>query len=97
LVVLAVLSVLCGAYFAIGNGRAKGQTPGDAAPGIAVRDARNGGSIGLRRGALRFAVRFVLYLCLILPGVVNDLFPLWDRRSQSLADKVVRSVVVRVR
>jgi hypothetical protein len=31
------------------------------------------------------------WLCII--GLIDDLFPLWDQRRQSLHDKVARTVV----
>ncbi len=60
-----------------------------------VRDAESGMPIGTRRSFVRFLIRFVLYLAVVVPGVVNDLSPLWDARRQSFADKVAKSVVVR--
>ncbi|MFZ0059659.1 MAG: RDD family protein [Acidimicrobiales bacterium] len=83
-------------YFAILNGTRDGQTAGNRAPHIAVRDASTGEAIGFGRGVVRWLTRLVLYAALILPGVLNDLFPLWDRRRQSIADKVAHSVVIRL-
>lgn len=97
LLVLLVLVALGGLYFAILNGTGRGQSVGNRAPNIAVRDAATGEAIGVWRGLLRWVVRFALYAALILPGILNDLFPLWDQRRQTLADKAARSVVVRLR
>jgi uncharacterized RDD family membrane protein YckC len=80
-------------YFTVLSGRIKGQTLGNLALGIAVRDGKSESTIGLVRGFLRFFVRVVFAACLI-PGLLNDLMPLWTKRHQSLADKIVRSVVV---
>ncbi|MCU1491853.1 MAG: hypothetical protein JWM85_3258 [Acidimicrobiaceae bacterium] len=92
------VSILVSAlYFSILNGTGRGQTPGNRAPGIAVRDARTGAPIGFWRGLLRWFVRTLLYACFVIPGVVNDLFPLWDAKRQTLADKAARSVMVRMR
>jgi uncharacterized RDD family membrane protein YckC len=96
-IVLLLLTTIGGLYFAILNGKGRGQTVGNRAPNIAVRDATTGEAIGLLRGLLRWLVRFVLYAALGLPGILNDLFPLWDRRRQTLADKAAGSVVVRLR
>ena len=30
------------------------------------------------RGVLRWLIRTILYSALIVPGLINDLFPLWD-------------------
>jgi uncharacterized RDD family membrane protein YckC len=89
--------VVAGLYFAILNGTHSGQTVGNRAPGIAVRDATTGEVIGFKRGLLRWFIRSVLYLALILPGILNDLFPLWDDRNQTIADKAAHSVVIRLK
>jgi serine/threonine-protein kinase len=91
------IAVIVGLYFAILNGTRDGQTLGNRAPGIAVRDVETGEEIGFGRGALRWVVRFALYAAFLLPGLMNDLFPLWDARNQTLADKAARSVMVRVK
>ena len=96
-VVIVIVTIAIGAvYFAILNGTGTGQTVGNRAPGIAVRDAVTGEAIGFKRALLRWFVRSVLYLALIIPGLVNDLFPLWDSRRQTIADKAARSVVIRL-
>jgi|GEM_PF-896913 len=82
-------------YFAIGNGTGHGRTLGNLAIGIAVSDASTGTRIGFSRGLLRVFTRSVLYICLIIPGVINDLMPLWNNQRQTIADQVARSVMVR--
>jgi len=82
-------------YFAIGNGTGHGRTLGNLAVGIAVSDASTGTRIGFSRGLLRAFTRSVLYMCFIIPGVINDLMPLWNNRRQTIADQVARSVMVR--
>jgi uncharacterized RDD family membrane protein YckC len=94
-VMTALFLIAQGVYFTYLNGTRAGQTPGNRAPGIAVRDASTGGPIGLRRGLLRWFVRLLLYV-LLIPGLVNDLMPLWTSRRQTIADKVAKSVVIRV-
>ncbi len=84
-------------YFACFNGQGTGQTVGNRAPGIAVRDADTGEPIGIGRGLLRWFIRALLYAALVLPGLLNDLFPLWDQRRQTIADKAARSVVIRLK
>jgi len=96
-VILIATTAIVALYFAIMNGGHTGQTIGNRAPGIAVRDATTGDVIGFKRGLLRWFIRAVLYLALILPGLLNDLFPLWDSRNQTIADKAARSVVIRLR
>ncbi len=95
----AAYGVLIGAvaaYFTVLNGLGRGQTLGNALVRIAVRDARTGQPIGLARGFMRWFVRFFLYMLLVLPGILNDLMPLWDPMRQTIADKAVGSVMVRV-
>ncbi len=96
-IILIATAAIAGLYFSILNGTRNGQTVGNRAPGIAVRDATTGEAIGFKRGLLRWFIRFVLYLALFLPGLLNDLFPLWDNRSQTLADKAAHSVVIRLK
>jgi uncharacterized RDD family membrane protein YckC len=98
-------------YFVLFNGLGTGQTLGNRAAGIAVRDATTGEAIGIARSFARSLVRTLLYaaflipafvkvpvpsLILWIPGLTNDLFPLWDARRQTLADKVARSVMIKV-
>ena len=94
---IIVLAALTGLYFAILNGTGRGQTVGNRAPGIAVRDLNTGDAIGFGRGVLRWAARTVMYIAFVIPGLVNDLYPLWDSRNQTLADKAARSVVIRLK
>jgi uncharacterized RDD family membrane protein YckC len=86
--------LLLAVYFTVLNGRIKGQTLGNLALGIAVRDGCSDTTIGLVRSFLRFFLRILLYAACVIPGLLNDLMPLWTKRRQSLADKMVRSVVV---
>lgn len=84
------------AYFGGLNGTGSGQTLGMHLAGIAVRDDTDDEVIGVTRAVLRWFVRFSLYFFL-LPGLLNDLWPLWDRKHQTFADRVVGSVVVSIR
>jgi uncharacterized RDD family membrane protein YckC len=95
--ILIATAAIVGLYFSVLNGTHRGQTIGNRAPGIAVRDATTGDVIGFKRSLLRWFIRFVLYLALLLPGLLNDLFPLWDSRNQTIADKAARSVVIRLK
>jgi uncharacterized RDD family membrane protein YckC len=96
-VILIVTAAIVGLYFAVLNGTRTGQTIGNRAPDIAVRDVATGQVIGFKRALLRWFIRFVLYSALLLPGLLNDLFPLWDSRNQTIADKAARSVVIRLK
>ena len=86
-----------GVYFGTLNGTGSGQTIGNRAAGIAVRDLGTNQTIGYARGFLRWFVRFALYLFVFVPGFLNDLWPLWNKRRQSIADLAANSVMIRVR
>jgi uncharacterized RDD family membrane protein YckC len=95
LVILWVLvSIPVGLYFAIMNGRRKGQTVGKLALSIAVRDARTGAPIGFWRALGRYLITLVFSLLLFVPYLIDSLCPLWDKRRQAWHDKVARTVVV---
>jgi uncharacterized RDD family membrane protein YckC len=83
------------AYFAWCNGEL-GRTLGKRLLGLHVVDQESGARIGFGRALLRHLTFFLLFIALLIPGIVNVLFPLWDKRRQTLHDKVVRSVVVAV-
>jgi uncharacterized RDD family membrane protein YckC len=81
-------------YYGIMNGSKRGQTLGKMAMGIAVRDARTGGSIGFWRGIGRFSISLVFDVLLLVPFLIDNLSPLWSSRRQAWHDRVVRSVVI---
>ena len=90
-----VLACIGGVYFTLLNGTGSGQTVGNMAASVAVRDVGQDVVVGASRGLLRWFVRFALYV-FVLPGILSDLWPLWDDQRQTLADKVARTVVVAV-
>ncbi|MFI9204778.1 RDD family protein [Streptomyces sp. NPDC053048] len=70
-----------------------GQSPGKKALHIAVLRERDGMPIG-------FWMTFVRNLCHFFDGItlyLGYLWPLWDRKHQTFADKMVGTVVVRTR
>ena len=82
-------------YFTIFQGRPRGQTPGKRALGIRVVSDQTGESIGYGRAFGRYAITVLFAWVLLLPLLLDYLWPLWDTKNQSLHDKVVGSVVVR--
>ena len=80
-------------YFTVMHGGRRGQTYGKSALGIRVVDER-GGPIGYGRAFGRYAITFVMGL-LVVPILLDYLWPLWDERGQALHDKTVGSIVVR--
>lgn len=105
--VLGIIFVIVDlAYFAFLTGGEHGQTLGQMALGIAVRDQASGGAIGPQRAGLRILVLIpgLLFGWLPLIGevlgiytIVAALSPLWDRRRQGFHDKVAHTDVVKVR
>lgn len=85
------------AYFGWLDGGQAGQTVGKRLLGIATRDASTGGPIGTWRAVLRRFIYVILFALFFLPGALNALSPLWDRRNQAWHDKAASSDVVRVR
>jgi uncharacterized RDD family membrane protein YckC len=93
-------------YFALLNGSEKGQTVGQMALGIAVRDENTGGTIGPQRAAIRILILIpgivvgwipIIALLAGLYTIVAGLSPLWDSRRQGFHDKAQHTDVVKVR
>jgi uncharacterized RDD family membrane protein YckC len=93
---MALLVILVTAYFTFLNGSRRGQTVGKALLGISVRDGSTNGQLGAGRALVR-SLAMVAFYPLLVPWVLDGLWPLWDRRSQAIHDKVAGSVVVRLR
>jgi uncharacterized RDD family membrane protein YckC len=94
--VLAYLAslVLPFIYFTVLHGNERGQTYGKRAAGIRVVDERTGESIGYGRAFGRYGI-IVVFGLILIPLLLDYLWPIWDRKSQAWHDKVVGSVVVR--
>jgi uncharacterized RDD family membrane protein YckC len=73
----------------------RNQTFGKMALGIKVVDADNRSPIGYARAFTRWLSTAFLWALFTVPGVLDHLWPLRDRRKQALHDKFARSVVVR--
>jgi uncharacterized RDD family membrane protein YckC len=73
-----------------------GQTLGKMAGGIAVRrDGDEDAPVGYIRSLIRGAVPPFFWV-LLIPGLLDVLWPLWDPKKQALHDKLAGSVVIRV-
>lgn len=82
-------------YFALLNGGAKGQTLGKMVWGTRVRSAATGGPLGPGKAAVRYLAPALLSLVTFgLIWLPDGLWLFWDRRRQTLHDKIVGSVVV---
>jgi len=73
----------------------RSQTPGKRWLGIKVVDAGDASPIGYSRAFGRWVSTAAFWALFTVPGIVDHLWPLRDRRNQTLHDKVVRSLVVR--
>jgi uncharacterized RDD family membrane protein YckC len=82
-------------YFTFFHGDPRGQTPGKRALGIRVVSDMTGEPIGYGRAFGRYVMTVVFGFLLMIPWLLDYLWPLWDRKNQSLHDKIVGSVVVR--
>ena len=92
---LLVATVVGVVYFALLNGGAKGQTLGKMVWGVRVRDAATGGPLGPAKAALRYLAPALLSIVTFgLIWLPDGLWLFWDRRRQTLHDKVAGSVVV---
>ena len=83
-------------YWIYLTGKAPGQTVGKKALGIRVRHAEQDRAIGYGPSAGRYLIT-VVFGIFYVPLLFDYLWPLWDKRNQSLHDKVANSIVVRVR
>jgi uncharacterized RDD family membrane protein YckC len=99
-VITGVLYVVYGALLC---GSARGQTLGMMAVGVRALREGSLGVLGYGRASARAVVEGALRLLELLSLVLgliwllDMLFPLWDRRRQTLHDKVAGSVVLRLR
>ncbi|MEU8996770.1 RDD family protein [Streptomyces caniferus] len=90
---LAWLIMIGGTFFLIAKEGSSGQTPGKKALGVKVIKETTGQPLG-------FGMTFVRYLCRYLNGLLCGLgwlWPLWDDKSQTWADKLAGTVVVSVK
>ncbi|MFE6742939.1 RDD family protein [Streptomyces tubercidicus] len=93
MMVLAWLIMVGGTFFLIAKEGSSGQTPGKKALGVKVLKETTGQPLG-------FGMTFVRYLCRYLNGLlcgIGWLWPLWDDKSQTFADKLAGTVVVSVK
>jgi uncharacterized RDD family membrane protein YckC len=68
----------------------KGQFWGHRAAGVRIVDANTGGPIGAGKAFGRYLLHVLDGICLI-----GYLWPLWDKKHQTFADKIVGTVSIR--
>jgi uncharacterized RDD family membrane protein YckC len=94
---LAYLIYLAGAtlYYTVCYAEG-GQTIGKLTTRTAVRlDGDEDRSLGYVRAFIRALIPPFFWV-LIIPGLLDVLWPMWDRKHQTLHDKIVGSVVVQI-
>ncbi|HET9170632.1 MAG TPA: RDD family protein [Actinospica sp.] len=74
-----------------------GQSTGKRVVGIRLARYADGQVVGPWYGILRLFMNAVFWAICVIPGVLNYLWPLWDRKSQTWSDKIASSVVVQAR
>jgi uncharacterized RDD family membrane protein YckC len=89
---LGVSALVWVGYLTLLGSSRRGQTIGMMLYGIAVRDDADGGQVSVARATIRS-----LILVAASGFFVDLLWPLWDRKRQSLHDKAARTVVVDIR
>ena len=94
--VITIAGVLWAIYNAYLAGQT-GQSAGKRILGIRLARYVDGQVVGPAFGVLRLFMNVVFWAVCAVPGVLNYLWPLWDRRSQTWSDKIASSVVVRAR
>ncbi|MFF8784225.1 RDD family protein [Streptomyces sp. NPDC015125] len=93
MIAIAWLILVGGSFFLMAKEGSSGQTPGKKTVGIMVLKETTGQPLG-------FGMTFVRYLCRYLNGLlcgIGWLWPLWDEKNQTFADKIVGTVVVSVK
>ncbi len=87
----ALAALLIAIYFAVQVGQS-GQSPGMRTIGLKCISQTTGQTIGPGLAIVRTLAHFVDSLICY----VGWLFPLWDKNRQTLADKIMSTIVVRV-
>lgn len=95
-VAVTVVGVVWSVYNAYRAGRT-GQSTGKRIAGIRLARYLDGQVVGPAIGVLRLFMNAVFWAICVIPGLLNYLWPLWDRKSQTWSDKITSSVVVRAR
>ncbi|BCY07012.1 RDD family protein [Actinoplanes sp. L3-i22] len=89
--VFYLLSIAVVGYNRWYQGGTTGQSWGKKALGIRLVDANTGQNIGGLKAFLRDLAHFVDFIICF----IGYLFPLWDAKKQTLADKIVSTVVIK--
>jgi uncharacterized RDD family membrane protein YckC len=94
--IITVVGVVWAVYNAYLAGQT-GQSNGKRLAGIRLARFADGQVVGPAFGVLRLFMNVVFWAICVIPGLLNYLWPLWDRKSQTWSDKIASSVVVQAR
>lgn len=94
--VIAVIGVVWALYNAYQAGQT-GQSTGKRRMHIRLARYVDGEVVGGGYGLLRLFMNVVFWVICVIPGLLNYLWPLWDKKSQTWSDKIASSVVVKTR
>jgi uncharacterized RDD family membrane protein YckC len=87
-----LITILYGTIFI---GSARGQTVGMMATGVRVVHADTGARVSYGMALWRAFFEYLMFWIIVIPWIVDMLFPLWDPRNQTLHDKVASTIVVK--
>jgi len=91
------LAVIVGLIYFVALVGSRGQTVGNMAVSTRIIDARTGGPISYAKALGRYVSQIVLAVVFLIPFILSCLWPLWDRRKQTLHDKMAGTLVVKTR
>jgi uncharacterized RDD family membrane protein YckC len=98
---LIVITLGWGAYVVFAIAGKHGATIGMRAMKIRIVSARDLGPVSKGRSLIRYAVYLAIRLVAFkidgLPTAADSLWPLWDKRNQTLHDKVAGTVAIDLR
>lgn len=94
IVFVALISLYWGLMMGT-QGPDNGQTIGMRRAGIRVV-ADDGHELSGARACVRFVIMALLWIAFVVPGLLDCLWPLWDRERRALHDLICRTHVVQV-
>jgi uncharacterized RDD family membrane protein YckC len=94
-VIGALWALAIAIWFSIQVGQ-YGTTPGMRVAGLKCVKAGTGQTIGGGLGFVRGLIHVVASWLCFVPFIIDMLFPLWDAQRQTLADKIMGTVVLKV-
>ena len=86
--------ILIGLIYTVALLGSRGRTVGNLAVGTAVVPVE-GGRLSYGKAFVRWLIQAILEVT-VIGGLLDVLWPLWDARKQTLHDKVVSTLVVKV-